>query len=312
LEKKTQTFKYIKAVAEVFFVFAVLIYFLSGFYLIAPQQRGVLTRFGRLVDERIMPGIHYHLPWPMEKVQIIKVTEYRRLSMTFQEYDRDYTQPGSLLTSDENIVQITLLVQYNIKKPGQFLFSAPKPERLLDYIVRYAAIVVSAGLPIDQIMTTGRQLLKVEVKNLAQKLADSYKLGISIAAIHIKSITPPAKVKNSFADVASAREDKIKLIQKAKGESNRKLPEARGKVEEILNEAHSYKTELIEAAHGESKAFLALLKEYNHSKQITTRKLYLEALNRILSKTKKYIYDPQAEQFLKANRPNPEWLNPRP
>ncbi len=291
-------------------VLLVLLYLASGFYSVKPEQRGVVRRFGLVVSDNILPGIHYHLPWPIETVLRPATTEVRSMTVEFglvpgQEDVSEAKEAEALLTGDENVVLVSLLIQYMIDRPSNYLFNIRNgPDWLLNRIVKAVCVKNVAEMTVDEVLTTGRFLFQSNVKEEVQASANEYDLGIRIASIQIQSLQPPTKVAGAFRDVSSAREDKQKLVREAEGNRNREIPAARSKADREISEAGAYANEVVARAEGDANRFTSAWDEYRKAKSITTQRLYLEAMEKVLPKTKKMISNPQAEKQLTGGANN--------
>lgn len=303
----SKTFLHANKVLLILVVSGVLLYLASGFYVVEPEQRGVVTRFGKLVNDNVMPGMHYHWPWPIESVQRPRTTQVRSLSIAFRNNlqikdskDINVLEGGELLTGDENLVQANLQIQYIIRRPKNYLSNAVDPDAILRRLVKSSSIEHFASMTVDDVLTTGRNKLQAGLKQDIQTLADSYKLGIRLTSVQLQSVEPPGSsgVANAFKSVASAREEKQKLVQEAAGERNRLLPKARADAEARLRDAEAYAKEVMERSQGDSERFVAIWQEYNKAKSITSYRLYMDALEKIMPNVKKLIINPDAETLV--------------
>ena len=303
----SRVFRTAKLVCAGLGILLVLLYLVSGFYSIKPEERGVVKRFGRVVNDNVLPGIHYHWPWPIEVVLRLATTEIRSMTVNFGFEPGSAAQSSTkeaeaLLTGDENVVLASLLIQYMIDKPGSYLFRITNgPEWLLGRIVKAVCVKNVAEMAVDKVLTTGRFLLQTALKKGVQTLANEYDLGIRITSIQIQNLQPPAKVAGAFRDVSSAREDMHKVVRQAEGNRNRQLPTARSKAHRTIAEAQAYAKEVEATAEGDANRFVAAWEEYRKAKNITIQRLYLEAMERIFPKTKKVISNPRAEKLLMGN-----------
>lgn len=303
----SKTFLHANKVLLILVVSGVLLYLASGFYVVEPEQRGVVTRFGKLVNDNVMPGMHYHWPWPIESVQRPRTTQVRSLSIAFRNNlqikdskDINVLEGGELLTGDENLVQANLQIQYIIRRPKNYLSNAVDPDAILRRLVKSSSIEHFASMTVDDVLTTGRNKLQAGLKQDIQTLADNYKLGIRLTSVQLQSVEPPGSsgVANAFKSVASAREEKQKLVQEAAGERNRLLPKARADAEARLRDAEAYAKEVMERSQGDSERFVAIWQEYNKAKSITSYRLYMDALEKIMPNVKKLIINPDAETLV--------------
>lgn len=299
-----RVFRYSKLIALGSAVLVVIIYLLSGFYSVKPEQCGVVRRFGEIINDGIPPGIHYHWPWPFEAVARPKTTEIRSLNIRFHDTtNTDWSDSGgALLTGDENLVLATVILQYNIKQPKEYLTTTADSEEMLRRIVFSSNISRFTEMTIDEVLTTGRQEIQIKLKRDIQEIADAYHLGVRITSLQIQRIEPPAAVARAFKDVASAREDKEKAIRKAEGERNRRLPGARADANDMTTKAEAYAREVVDMSRGDAERFLSTWSEYRKARSITAHRLYMEAIEEILPRTRKMIASPDAERNIPAGR----------
>lgn len=304
----SRVFRHGKTVAKWLIGLLIVLYMASGFYSVKPEQRGVVKRFGRVVTDDIPPGIHYHLPWPVESVLRPRTTEIRSMTVSFKETQPapaekttetvQATESAPLLTGDENLVLATLLVQYTITEPKHYLYHIIDPDGLLKRIVQDASIVRAAGTSVEELLTIGRLKVQTKLREEIQERINAYNLGIRVASVQIQKIGPPSAVAAAFRDVTSAREDKHKLMQQSRGDRNRRLPRARSDANDMISKAEAYANEVVQRAKGDAHRFLAAWKEYDKSKTVTANRLYLEAMEEVLKKTRKILSDPDAERFI--------------
>ena len=247
----------------------VAVWLLSGIYIVNPDEEGVVLRFGKY-DRTVGAGPHYALPFPIETVYKPKVTQVQRVEVgfrsvgqgrTFQQgANRSLPEESGMLTGDENIVNVQFSVQYQIKNP-----------------------VIGNSL-IDSALTDGKLQIQTEATQLLQEILDRYKVGVRVIAVQLQDVHPPKEVSDAFKDVASAREDKSRIINEAEAYRNELIPKARGLAAEVENQAQAYKETRIRNAEGEANRFLALLKEYEQAKDVTKQRMYLETMEEILSR----------------------------
>jgi len=300
-----RTFQHARPIIAGLIALSLVFYAASGLYVVEPEQRGVVIRFGKVVDDRVMPGMHYHWPWPIESVQRPRTTEVRSLAIPFRDNGGKNIDAGELLTGDENLVQATLLIQYIIKQPKDYLTSTTDPDAVLKRLTQWSSIKHFAAMSVDEVLTTGRDTIQRSLKRNVQRLADEHRLGIRLTSVQLQNIEPPSAngVASAFKSVASAREEKHKLEQDAAGERNRRLPKSRSDAESLLRDAEAYAKEVVEKAQGDSERFLSVWREYRKAKNITAYRLYLEAVENIMPRAKKLIINPAAEQAGPTGRP---------
>ena len=282
---------------------AVAMYLLSGIYVVQPDERGVVKRFGRVVAADIQPGIHYRIPWPVDSVARPQVTAIKRMSIGYKIIDqlRGLTpepRETQFVTGDENIIEMQLLVQYVVKDPARFLYAAEEPHWLIKKVGESVLTEKVAALGVDELLTTAKIEVATAVKNRAQDVLDSYGVGMEIVAAHLQEVNPPREVADAFRDVASAREDKSRIIQEANGYANRVVPMARGEGQRLITAAEGYRTEKAKTAEGEAHRFRATVVEYWKNPAAARQRLYLEVMEEVLSKVRKYVVDAGSGQKL--------------
>ncbi|MBW2060231.1 MAG: FtsH protease activity modulator HflK [Deltaproteobacteria bacterium] len=276
-------------------IIVVLIWILSGIYIVAPDEVGVIKRFGRYTSET-GPGPHYHLPYPIETVMKPKVTQVRRFEIGFRVVHpgpppryRPVPVEALMLTGDENIVDIQFIVQYLIKHPTNFLFQVADPVKTIRDATEAAMREVVGQNKIDEVLTVGKFRIQQDTKKSLQKILDTYESGLEVVAVQLQKVQPPEQVIASFKDVASAREDQNRYINEAEGYANDIIPKAKGKAAEMVQQAEGYKESKIKRAQGDAARFLALLAEYRKAKEVTRKRLYLETMEEILAESGKFI-----------------------
>jgi len=292
-----QTFRHARAIGIGLVGVLVFLYLLSGVYVVKPDQSGVVLRFGKVVAEKVPPGIHYHWPWPVSEVLRPRTTEIRALELPFIYSDAADGGHGELLTGDENLVRAVVLLQYTLSSPRQYLTQTADPDQVLERLARWQTVGYLASQPVDHALTTGREALQQYLKRSTQQLADTYGLGIRLTSVQLRSIEPPisAGVSDAFKAVASAREEKQKLVEQAEGERNRRLPKARADARRLIRDAEAYQREVTERAHGDGERFIATWEAYRHARSVTAQRLYLETIETILPRVRLLIANPDAE-----------------
>jgi len=277
----------------------VVIWIASGIYIVSPDEAGVVKRFGKYVY-MTKPGPHFHIPYPVETVLKPKVTEVKRIEIGFRTVDpgpparyRDVPKESLMLTGDENIVDMNLIVQYKVKDPVHYLFNVYNISKTVKDAAEAAIREVVGKNNIDEILTTGKYQVQQDTKKLLQGILDRYKAGIMVVAVQLQDVHPPAQVMQAFKDVASAKEDKIKFINEAQGYQNDIIPKAKGQAEKILNEAQAYLKSKVARAQGDASRFLQVYKQYKSAKDITRKRMYIETMEKVLPHTKKIIIDPR-------------------
>ena len=273
----------------------VAIYLLTGIYTVGPYEEGLVKQFGRYIATA-GPGIHYHLPAPMESVVTVNLLKVRKEEIGFRTISpppapryREVEEEALMLTGDGNIVFAEVVVQYRVKDPKKVAFNLIDPE----VIVKQAAEAVLrekvATRTIDETLTTERDVIATEAHQSLQELLDSYGAGIVIVNVQLQDVKPPKAVIAAFDDVNSARQDKDKLINQAQKYEMDILPKARGDAQEIINQAEAYKQERIKRAEGDVARFIEVLKKYQLGEDVTRTRLYIETMEEILPGMNKII-----------------------
>jgi modulator of FtsH protease HflK len=278
----------------------VALWLASGAYTVGPDQRGIVLRFGKHVAT-MDPGFHWHWPYPLETVLRPKVTEVQRVEIGFRSIDpgpparyADVASESLMLTGDENIIDIDLVVQYRIADPAKYLFKVRHLADTVKSASEAALREVIGRRHIDEALTVGKLEIQEETKALLQAILNTYEAGLQIVALQLQEVQPPKQVIDAFKDVASAREDKARFINEAEGYRSAIIPEVRGRVEMILREAEAYREEKIRRAQGETRRFLQVLEEYQVGKEITRKRLLLETLEEVLPQMDKIILEERA------------------
>jgi membrane protease subunit HflK len=270
----------------------IALWLLTGIYIVGPDEVGVVRTFGA-VSRVTQSGLRYHLPYPIEVVDTPKVMEVKRSEIGFrtigtQQY-RKVEIESFMLTGDENIVDAEMIVQYKIKDPTAYLFNFVKPELTVREASEASLRTVVGRHKIDEALTAGKFMIQEETKILMQTILDKYETGILVVAVQLQDVSPPQPVIAAFKDVASAKEDKNRMINQAEGYRNDVIPKARGQAQALIREAEGYREARIQRAEGDVAKFLAILKEYRKAKSVTKKRLYLEAMEQILPGIRKVV-----------------------
>ncbi|MCB1704413.1 MAG: FtsH protease activity modulator HflK [Halioglobus sp.] len=266
------------AALGVLLVVALVIWAALGFYQVDQQERGVVLRFGKYLDT-VQPGLHWNPPL-VDEVTLLNITKVR--SSSFREI---------MLTQDENIVEVKLSVQYVIDNPVDFILKVRDPERSLQHAAQSALRHVVGGATMDMVLTEGRAQIAVDVQQRLQEYINLYQTGILVSKVTIDESKPPTQVQAAFDDVIKAREDEERLQNEAQAYANGIVPEARGSAQRQIEEASAYKEEVIANAEGEAQRFSRLLEEYKKAPEVTRERLYLDAVQTVLSQTNKVMVD---------------------
>lgn len=276
------------------FLAAIILWALSGFYIVDAGYRGVETRFGKYVATT-EPGLNWHFPVPIEQVQLVNIEQQRFLEVGYRSGGRQ--QIGSvprealMLTKDENIVDIRLAVQYQVKDAKDYLFNILNPAATLKQVTEATERGVIGHNTMDFVLTEGRSEIVSEIKSEIQQVMDAYNGGIAITSVNLQDAQPPEQVQGAFEDAIKAREDKQRLINEAQGYYNDVIPRARGAASRQIQGAEGYLGRIVAQAEGEASRFSQLRTEYEKAPQVTRERLYIETMESVLSQTNTVLVD---------------------
>ena len=277
-------------------------YLATGIYVVAPGELGVVRRFGAVVEPRIAPGLHYRLPWPIDRVDVINVSDVRRevVGVVEPEEGHEHPEPPAklqVLSGDTNVIDVEIVVQYQVSDPSAYLLNVQyAPYRLVRDAVRQSVTALISQQPVDAILTTERQTLQDGIRAETQERLDEYNSGIIVVGINLQKAFPPDEVAAAFTDVNSAKEDKSRAVNEATGYANSLIPEARGQAQKILADAEAYSSTVLGQANGAAQAFESVLAEYQtnskiYGEEVTRYRLYLEVIEKILPGVQIYTVD---------------------
>jgi modulator of FtsH protease HflK len=290
------------------------LWILSGIYIVSADQQAVVTRFGAVATPRVLPGIHYALPWPIDSVYKLKVHQLRRTVIGGEIPDAvlGRIQPASseFLTGDQNLLNVRVVVQYSVSEPRDFLFQTEDVDRVVKAAVESELARRIARTPVDDILTTEKVAIQNDVLEKAQSTVKGYKPGVDLASVNIENVTPPAEAADAFRGVAGARADAIRLVNEAEGYANDLLPRARGEASQLSEQAQAYKEGKINRASGDAARFDEIEAEYAKAPKVTTTRAYVEAMEQILPKVKKLIVDSNGNLDLTVVRRDDNPSNP--
>jgi len=271
---------------------ALALWLFTGVYMVGPDEIGVVRTFGEYTRVS-QSGLNYHFPYPIEQVNTPAVTEVKRIEIGFRtlrngQY-RSVEKESLMLTGDENIVDAEMIVQYKIKDPVKYLFKIVEPELTVRQAAEASLRTVVGRNKIDETLTTGKFKIQEETKIQLQLILDKYDSGIHVVAVQLQDVSPPKEVIGAFKDVASAKEDKNRMVNQAEGYRNNVIPKARGEAEAMIRDAEGFKQARIKRSEGDAAKFTTILKEYRKAKSITQKRLYLETMERVLPNIEKII-----------------------
>mgnify|MGYP000889985712 FL=1 len=282
-----------------FIVILVLgVWLASGFYIVDEGRRGVVLRLGKYL-ETTMPGPRWHVPFPIESVEVVNVSQVRTVEVGYRGNPKN-KQPAEalMLTDDENIVDVQFAIQYTLKSPEDYLFTNRNPDDNVLQSAETAIREIVGKSKMDFVLAQGRSEVAARVKVLMQQILDRYKTGINITTVSLQNVQAPEQVLAAFEDVVRAGQDRERFKNEGQAYANSVVPNARGVAARLLEEANGYKETVVATAQGDASRFRQILAEYEKAPQVTRERLYLEAMQQILSSTSKVIVDQKGGQNL--------------
>ncbi len=274
-----------------------------GFYQLEPGQAAIILRLGRHVDTVSQPGLHFHLPAPIERRQIVKVGEVARQDFGIRSGAEEETPAGarlesSMQTSDNNIVNLSFVVQYRIKDAFASRYRIADPTSTLRDAAQAAMREVVGRMTIEGVLSERRGDVEFDSKRILQEILDSYDSGLQIQAVQLQEVQPPESVRAAFDDVIAADQDASRAINEAEGYRNELMPDARAEAVELVEAAAGYRDATIAEAEGEAARFTAIVAEYRKAPEVTRKRLFLETMETILPDVEKIIIEPGTANVL--------------
>lgn len=273
-----------------------VLWILTGFYSVGPGEVAVVRQFGKVVNVT-QPGLHLRLPYPIQTHNIVNVEQQRRAEIGFRSERQRGLSPGPrhdealMLTSDENIVEVHMVVQYRVQEPVDFLFNVRDPEDTLHAAAQVALRNVVGANSIDAIITAGaeRTRHRFEVQEQLQEMLDTYGTGLRVIEVNFTLADAPEQVRDAFHDVLRALEERERKVNEAMAYAADVVPRARGEAAQIINQAEAFREERVSRARGEANRYLQMLAEYKEAPEVTRQRMYLEAVESVLSGTDMYV-----------------------
>jgi membrane protease subunit HflK len=309
-----------KGVSVLLVVLILSVYLLSGVYTVRPGEVAVSTIFGKEVRQAITEGLHYRLPWPFEAIEKINVSEIRRIDMGVTSSEESLLFPkkrlaelvpnagghsghGSPTTISKtaevpksNILEIRMNIQYQIQDASNYLFNMNSPDSLVPEAARAAVTEFFGLMPVEDLLTVAKSQIQKQIAQKTQSMLDDYGTGLYLVSVNLQEVNPPKEVAEAFRDVASAREQREETINKAQGYRNTVIPESRGNAHKLISDAEGYSQETINQARGDADKFSIMLAEYRRAKTVTEYRLYLETMEIIMAKAKKFVIDSKKQR----------------
>ena len=285
----------------------VIVLLATSFYTVDTDARGVVLRFGKFV-RTTQPGLHTKLPFRFEVVMTPKVERVEKEEFGFQTLKagietlyskRDLTAVSLMLCGDLNVAEVEWIIQYKIREPEKFLFRIRNPIKILRDTSEGVMREVVGDSSVDEVLTIRRVEINDQAQLKMQDILDGYNTGIEIVTVKLQDVNPPEKVKPAFNEVNAAQQDKERYVNQALEEYNKVIPRARGEAELVMRQAEAYAVNRVNVAKGDAKRFISIWDEYRLAKEVTRRRLYLEALAEGLPKVGKvYVIDEKVKGLL--------------
>jgi membrane protease subunit HflK len=277
------------------FLVALLGWIATGVYIVGADQQAVVTRFGRVVQPRAMPGLHVTFPWPIDRVARLRVRQQRRTVIGGDVADtalgRSNPVRSQFLTGDQNLIHMRTVVQYAVGVPVEYLFQADDMDNLIGVAVEAELARWVARLSVDDILTTGKARLQDEVRAAAQRRLNELRAGVVISSVNVENVAPPAEAAEAFRDVAGARADGSRIVNESHGYANDVVPRARGEARQMIEAAEGHKQRVMNQAMGDAERFRQVAAEYEKASKVNGRRLYVETLEQVLPRIRKVFVD---------------------
>ncbi|MEO7761326.1 MAG: FtsH protease activity modulator HflK [Casimicrobiaceae bacterium] len=273
----------------------VLIWLASGFYIVDQGRRGIVLTFGRLTEET-MPGPRWHLPYPIESVEIVNLQQVKTVEVGYRGSKNSKMPKESLmLTDDENIIDIQFAVQFNLKSATDNVFNNREhDEEAVRQIAETSIREVVGKSKMDYVLNEGREQIADQTRNLMQKIADKYSLGINIVRVTMQNAQPPEQVQGAFDEAVKAGQDRERQKNEGQAYSNDVVPKARGTASRLMEEAYGYAGRVVAEAEGNATRFKQVLEEYSKAPGVTRDRLYLDMMQSVLGASSKILIDQKA------------------
>lgn len=272
------------------------LWLLTGLYVVRPEEQAVVRLFGEVIAGRVPPGLHWRAPWPLTRLNKVRASEARRVSVGFELADETTgRQPEPRLvqfvTGDENILSLQLVVQYCVDDPAKYLFRAEGLDRLVAAAAEAALTRTVQDHRVDEVLTEERAELQERTRQEVTRRLATYDVGVRLVSLSITTAFPPAEVSDAFKAVASARGDRDRIIDEARAYENEAIAKAQGEATALVQQAEAYGRRVVAEAEGDAARFRKLWAEYRRARKVTRARLYVEAMEDLLPKMKVIVAD---------------------
>jgi membrane protease subunit HflK len=277
--------------AALLVLLVLVVWLASGFYIVDEGRRGVVTRFGKYV-ETTQPGPRWHLPFPVEAVEVIDFSQVKTIEIGYRNTTRNKKdEEATMLTDDENIIDVMFAVQWSLKSAEDYVFNNRRPDQIVAFVAESAIREVVGRSKMDSALYEGRQQIANDTQTLMQRMLDNYRTGVLVQSVTLQQVLPPDKVQAAFDDAQKAGQDRERLKNEGEAYANDVVPRARGMASRLLQEANGYNTEVVQRAQGDAERFKEILAEYNKAPGVMRDRLYLDMMQSVLGNTSKVIID---------------------
>ena len=278
-------------------------YLFTGFYSVKPNEHVVVRRCGRALTQRRSPGLHFGLPYGIDRVSRVKMSEHKRVAIGTTLSERALgRRPDPLqsecLTGDRNLIHLTAIVQYQVARPREYLFNVGGVDSLVRNYAMAALSSVIGEMHVDDVWTVKRVAIQNEVRQATQRALGRRWAGVTVASVSLESATPPPEVAASFQDVTAARGDAARVVYEATEYAEQLKRQTGGEADRLRIEAEGYRDEVVEKARGDAARFIKTASELSENRSLTARRLILETMEEVLPRMKKVVIDGNARQAL--------------
>jgi len=268
-----------------------LFWIFSGFYIIQEGQSGVVTTFGKY-SYTAGPGINWRMPWPVQSEQIVNVSGVRSVEVGRSILIKATNQKDtSMLTEDENIIDVRFAVQYRLKDPTDYLFNNRDPDTTVVQAAETAVREIVARSKMDTVLYEGREKIAIDLAASIQKILDSYKTGIYVTSVTVQNVQPPEQVQASFDDAVKAGQDQERLKSEGQAYANDIIPRAKGTADRLIQEAEGYKARVVATAEGDANRFKQVQTEYAKAPGVTRDRMYIDSMREMYNNVSKVLVD---------------------
>jgi membrane protease subunit HflK len=272
-----------------------VVWLVSGSYIVDEGRRGVVTRFGRYT-ETTTPGLRWHLPFPIEAVEVVDFSQVRTVEIGYRNSNpkNKIAKESLMLTDDENIIDIQFAVQYNVKNAPEYVFNTRRPDDIVAQVAATAMSEVVGRSQMDFALYEGRAQIAAETEKLMQAMLDRYGTGIYVQRVTLQNAQPPEQVQAAFDDAVKASQDRERQKNEGQAYANDVVPRARGMAARLQQEAEAYLASVVQKAEGDASRFRQILVEYSKAPAVTRERLYLDMMQSVLGNSSKVLVDQKA------------------